>query len=163
MWVRSISTLGLLSRLLARSVTSRLPSDCATRASTLGLGVPGVVIYFPLSPEFALGLHCLSIAEHFRQEHEKLARLSDEALVSNPGLYACFEQTVCILEGFRKGLPIRLQPENVENLNSLQVIYAERFVFSSDGNFALAEDMMRTNPELRKGPQLAVDRKPLKK
>jgi hypothetical protein len=54
----------------------------------LGLGVPGVVIYFPLSPEFALGLHCLSIAEEFRHEHKRLAELSDEVLVRNAGLYA---------------------------------------------------------------------------
>jgi hypothetical protein len=124
----------------------------------LGLGVPGVVIYFPLSPEYALGLHCLSIAEEFRQEHERLAGRSDEELVRNPSLYACFEQTVCILEGFQKGLPVQLQPENVENFNSLQVINAERLVFSSDGNFNLVEDMMRTNPELRKGPRIAVKR-----
>jgi hypothetical protein len=29
----------------------------------LGVGVPGVVVHFPFSPEFALGLHCPSIAD----------------------------------------------------------------------------------------------------
>lgn len=38
----------------------------------LGVGVPGIVILFPFSPEFALGLHCPSIAEDIRREQEKL-------------------------------------------------------------------------------------------
>jgi hypothetical protein len=41
-------------------------------------------------------------------------------------------------------------------MNSLQVIEAERFLFSADGDFSLAEDMLRTNPELKVGPRAVI-------
>jgi len=66
----------------------------------LGVGVPGVVVYFPLSPEFALGLHCSSIAEEIRKGQEKMDRLPDHAFVTHPELYAGYKETVAIMEGF---------------------------------------------------------------
>jgi hypothetical protein len=122
----------------------------------LGLWTPGSVIYFPLSPEFALGLHCPSIAAQIRTANEKLTGLSDEMLVRHPQFYAALGQTVEILEAFYTGLPLKLQSENIENFNSIQISNAERFVFSCDGNFALVEDMLRANPELRQGPRIGI-------
>ena len=55
---------------------------------------------------------------------------------------------------------MKQQSENVENFNSLQVIEAERFVFSCAGNFELIKDMLRTNPELKNGPRTTVKRGP---
>ena len=122
----------------------------------LGVGMPGVVIYFPLSPEFALGLHCPSIAEEIRKGQEKLDSLPDEAFVRHPELYAGLKETVDVMEGFVEGVPLRVQSENVENFNSIQINDAERFVFSCDGDFALVEDMLRTDPGLKKGPRVVV-------
>jgi len=124
----------------------------------LGVGVPGVVVYFPLSPEFALGLHCSSIAEEIRKGQEKMDRLPDHAFVTHPELYAGYKETVAIMEGFVEGVPVKGRPESVEHFNSIQISNAERFVFSFDGNFALVEDMLRTDPGLRKGPRVAVKR-----
>jgi hypothetical protein len=123
-----------------------------------GLGTSGAVIYFPLSPEFALGLHCPSIAKEITSAHERLVSLPDEVLACHPELYAGFEATTGALEGFYKGIPIKQQSENVENFNSLQVIEAERFVFSCNDNSELVKDMLRTNPELKNGPPLSVKR-----
>ncbi len=56
-------------------------------------------------------------------------------------------------EAIKTGRPVRLQPENVEFANSLQVIWSERFVFARNReHLALALDMLRTNPELMDGP-----------
>jgi hypothetical protein len=77
-------------------------------------------------------------------------------VASHRQIYRAFEEVVTTLEGFDKGLPVKLGPENVENMNSLQVIEAERFLFSADGDFSLAEDMLRTNPELKVGPRAVI-------
>jgi hypothetical protein len=124
----------------------------------LGVGVPGVVVYFPLSPEFALGLHCPSIAEEIRKGQEKMDRLPDQAFVTHPELYGGYKETVAIMEGFVEGVPVKSQAENVEHFNSIQVSNAERFVFSCDGNFTLVEDMLRVEPSLKKGPRVVVKR-----
>jgi hypothetical protein len=124
----------------------------------LGVGVPGVVVYFPLSPEFALGLHCPTIAEEIRKGQEKFDNLPDEAFVTHPEFYAGYKETVQIMEGFVEGIPLKSRPENVEHFNSIQISNAERFVFSCDGNFALVEDMLRIEPGLKKGPRVVVKR-----
>jgi hypothetical protein len=46
-----------------------------------------------------------------------------------------------------------LRLENVEYLNSLQVLHAERFLFSCDGDFAVAEKMIAANAALSHGPR----------
>lgn len=63
-----------------------------------------------------------------------------------------------IMEGFVKGVPLKVRPENVEHFNSLQIVNAERFVFSCDDNFAMMEDMLRTDPCLKRGPRVVVKR-----
>ena len=51
------------------------------------------------------------------------------------------------------GSPVKLKPENVEFANSLQVIWAERFVFGrKQTDLDMPLDMLRTNPELMDGP-----------
>jgi hypothetical protein len=57
------------------------------------------------------------------------------------------------LECFSKGTPARLEPVNVENINSIQILEAERFVFSCGGNFELVEDMIREDPRVKNGPR----------
>jgi hypothetical protein len=121
----------------------------------LGVAVPGVVVYFPLSPEYALGLHCPSIAEQIRKQQEKLDRFSDGVFAAHPEVY---EDSVDIMQGFVEGIPLQSKPENVEHFNSVQISNAERFVFSSDGNVALVEEMLRAEPQLRAGPRAEIKR-----
>jgi hypothetical protein len=42
-----------------------------------------------------------------------------------------------------KDQKLEYNEENIENVNSLQVAYSERFVFSSQNNFELVEDMIK--------------------
>jgi len=59
-----------------------------------------------------------------------------------------------ILTAINTGRPLASAPENVENFNSLQIRYSERYVFSSVDDFTLARDMIATHPETRTGPRL---------
>jgi hypothetical protein len=56
-----------------------------------------------------------------------------------------------MMEAIVQGTPLFSQPENVLFFNSLQISTAERFVFSSNPDFTLAEDMISKHPELRHG------------
>jgi hypothetical protein len=44
----------------------------------------------------------------------------------------------------------------VENVNSIQILEAERFVFSCDGNFELVEDVIREDATVKHGPRFNV-------
>jgi hypothetical protein len=107
----------------------------------LGLTVPGIEIYLPLSPTRALGMWCTSLTMPILEREEELRKAA-------PG-YA-----EALAEAIRTGNPLSYAEENVENFNSLQIWHAERYVFSSKEEFALAHDMVTSDARLRSGPRM---------
>jgi hypothetical protein len=116
----------------------------------LGLTVQGVEIYFPLSPNLALGMMCASHAREFR---EGLQRMSQSDL-SDPGRQKGISVARDFIRAVESGEPALMDPENVDFLNSLQIARSERFLFSHDGNFALAEKMIADHPQARHGARI---------
>jgi len=51
------------------------------------------------------------------------------------------------------GAPVQYSRANVENFNSLQVIWSERYIFSTVNDFQLAEAMLTDHPDLKRGPR----------
>lgn len=98
----------------------------------LGLRNTGIELYMPLSPKFAIHALCPKLA--------KVALLLPE--LASP--YS---------KALQKGVPIPYASENVVFHNSLQVIWAERFVYAKEQEqLEMPIDMLRTNPELKDGP-----------
>ena len=97
---------------------------------SIGLAVKGIEISFPLTKRLSLWLLCPS-----HKEKIDILYLSNKLVDGNP---------------------IPLRPENVVNHNSLQVIYATRFIFSSNEDFSLAEAMIKSHSSLREGPKMKV-------
>ena len=116
----------------------------------LGLNVVGIEMYFPLSPRLALGMMCDS---HRRDFEEALRRMSQSEL-SDPGRQKGLTIARDYVRAVESGEPAGVEPENVDFLNSLQVARAERFLFSSDGDFSLAEKMIAEHPHLRRGARI---------
>ncbi|MCK4817454.1 DUF4238 domain-containing protein [bacterium] len=98
----------------------------------LGLRNEGIEVYMPLSPKIAIHAIC--------------PKLANVALMT-PELSLNFSQAL------QNGTPILHTPENAEFTNSLQVIWAERFVYArEEDHLKMPIDMLRTNPELKDGP-----------
>lgn len=119
----------------------------------LGVAVDGIELYFPLSPNLALGIWCPSHREMLMkslQSMDKLAAASD----ASRDWGKAKSDVLAILEALQTGEPLRSNPENVEFFNSLQVSTAERFVFSSTEDFSIVKEMIQTNPELRHGRRM---------
>jgi hypothetical protein len=120
-------------------ITLQNQRDSGPRGN-LGLAVPGIEIYFPLSPVRALAFWCPS--------HESVIRDAAARRGSLP------EVAQNVLTAIDTGRPLASAAENIENFNSLQIRYAERYVFSSVDDFALARDMIAAHPETRTGPRI---------
>ena len=118
----------------------------------LGIRVKGIELYLPINPELALALLCPTQTAELRQGVERYQRLA-----AKPEVHQRFGESAAsarrMLEALEGGSPVPSRPENVEFHNSLQVIEAERFVFSMSDNFALAKDMVQSDPRLRFGPR----------
>lgn len=102
----------------------------------IGFAVPGMEIYFPLSPHLMLYIPCPSHIERVRKIFSGPSRRLSRA----------------ITKGVDTGDPFELTPENIERANFLQVLYAGRWVFSATGSFTLAQNMIREFPQYRSGP-----------
>ena len=118
----------------------------------IGLAVPGIEIYFPISNELTLALLCKSHEKNFREAK----RMNEQLEKSHPELLESIDEEFVkdeYVESIDKGTPFECRPLIIKNLNSLQVIYAERFIFSSKRNFSLAEEMIEETDDLRQGPR----------
>jgi hypothetical protein len=121
----------------------------STLGGDIGFAVPGIEIYLPLSPRFCLGFLCPSIRESFQDAYRRSSRLKEMADVQFP----THDAVGAAVDGFAYGFPIPFLPENVEYVNSLEVLWAERFVFSCHLQFEPIERMIRSNPKARIGPR----------
>jgi hypothetical protein len=119
----------------------------------LGLDVRGIELYLPINPQLTLGLVCPTLIEALGDGAERYARVSHlpEAHARFGGATSVASS---ILEAIAGGVPFSCAPENVEFHNSLQVIEAERFVFSMSGDFRLVREMITNDPTLRSGPRI---------
>lgn len=125
-------------------------TDMSPRGN-LGLSVPGIEIYFPLSPVRALAMWCPSLGNVVREGAQVLRCGGRETDRTNDA-----DGLLSLEEALRSGRPAMYTKENVENFNALQVARSERYIFSSTNDFHLAEEMVRAHPNLRRGPRAQV-------
>jgi hypothetical protein len=112
---------------------------------TSGLAVEGIEIYLPISSTLVMCFLCPSIERGIRS-------CIDYAKFLNPS-----QSTREFFDMFQTGTPLRLLHENVEFLNSLQVANASRSVYCRYDQFNLAQEMLRSNPELSTGPRIRMN------
>jgi len=110
--------------------------------STLGLSVPGIEIYLPISSELVLAHMCPSIAVAYTARDEEAHRMGFIHAHARP-----------YLQGLESGSHIVLSKEHVPFQKGLQVAYAERFVYSPIDNFEDARQILGESPKLRTGPR----------
>ncbi|MEX1222677.1 MAG: DUF4238 domain-containing protein [Idiomarina sp.] len=116
----------------------------------LGLGVDGIEIYFPISKSLCLSMMCPSNLSMIRELMAVKEKNPEFALKINRD----WNVIVTLDQGFRSGEAVLTPQETVTNINSLQVINSSRFIFSSENQFSLAEEMLSDTPEYRDGPQI---------
>lgn len=119
----------------------------------LGLGVKGIEVYFPLSSTRALAMWCPSLAQEVAEAAETLRSLPSylrASVVRDPEWILTMDQTL------RQGTSLPYNPDHVINFNSLQISRSERYVFSSTGDFALADRMIANHPILKSGPRFTA-------
>lgn len=107
----------------------------------LGLAVRGIEIYLPLSPKRILTMFCSSYEQIFR---------------SGAMQYGPTSEAHQLWQGIGSGAPVIYRPENVLNVNAMQVRYAERFVFSSTDDHSLVRGMISENERYKKGARSVV-------
>jgi hypothetical protein len=107
----------------------------------LGLAVPGIQITLPISPTFALGFYCPSFMKECLERVGQYQELLKVDPVKAAKYSGSINEVVKMIGSANDGSPISMSPENVIFVNSRQVGFCSRFVFSGTNEFSLALDM----------------------
>ena len=123
----------------------------------IGLAVKGIEIYLPISSQLLLWWVCPSYERLFRENLSSAETVLPYASMDQRGqlerLLSGNKQFLSILD---TGTPLLSSTDNMLHANSMQVIYAERFVFGPTADFALVREMIDEDPDLRHGPRGTV-------
>lgn len=117
----------------------------------LGLASTGVQLYFPLSPTLALSLMCPTYLEMMIDGIGRIDRMLAGGLRDVGSLRAQRKEISIIVEALLTGAMTEFRPENVEHFNSLQVLEAERYVFSIKNDFSMVREMIQGDDSIRRG------------
>ncbi len=116
----------------------------------LGLAVPGIEIYFPLTPTLTLTFWDTAVADGLAAKFAEAQKIRhQDTETANLG--------ESLLNAARTGNAAPCGAEAVSFLNSLQVINASRFVMSAKSDFSLAKLMISNDPRLRDPPMWKID------
>ena len=122
----------------------------------LGLAVPYIQIYLPLSAEVMLCAYDKSVlGQLMRSRDDGINEIARDALAMLRRGQITPQQmkqamdgmregdlTTEIINAIRAGEPVAVGPEQVKCYNSLQAFHAHRFVVDPDGKFEVAKEMM---------------------
>lgn len=98
---------------------------------TLGLEVPGIEIYLPVSSQITVAFMSALVTDWYQKVGASVRQMDFISLPDHEYLRA-----------LQTGRPMKLNRENVRFPNSLQVHNAERWVFSTDNSFTDAAAMV---------------------
>ena len=118
----------------------------------MGVALRGAQIYMPLSPRFALNFLCKSVENEILEVHSDVARareLSGQPIDPD-------DRVGRMTDGLRLGYPVPCTSAHVDFYNSLQVLFAERWLFNRHDDFSRAEQLLEQNPQCRRGPRMRL-------
>jgi len=130
---------------------------------SIGLKVPGVQVFMPISPKYALAYFCQTILEELEQGIAKIdairsrrfadwfktGTLGDAERLTMTNLNYKREIVAQTFRALKTDRKIQFNEQNLIFLNSKQVISGFRFVASAARDFSLVVDMLEKSPELR--------------
>lgn len=116
----------------------------------LGLAVQGIQIHFPISSKLTLAFVCPTHEQRALQAREKLQFIVDNDIsqlvkIKNP------KMIVDYANAFKKGEAFITTSDNTKFLNSLQVRFAEQYIFCEEGSFGLVAQMIKADDSYKTG------------
>ena len=121
----------------------------------LGLAVPGIQIYLPLSSTLTLGMLCPSHREQkISRKRDLQRRMAFAPLTLPPGINA--SRLIADASAFINFETIRSAPDQVMWQNSQQVRFSEQYVFCEKDDFALVRKMIADNPGFKTGMRFTI-------
>ena len=111
----------------------------------IGFGVHGIEIYMPISDTLSGYFLCPSHSESFARSFATLEELRT-VTPDHPEVQRLQQRVGPMFAALHQGVPLPCSSDVILRHNSLQVLYAERWLFSPNDNFELPNRMIADNP-----------------
>jgi hypothetical protein len=147
-----------------------LDNDFDHGRGSLGLESPGVTIYLPLSPTLCLAMTDPALIDELFAGARKVRTGFDELKRKTPTRGSPSDWVAFLeqmkkdqdrmdqhIRPFEEGSPSSYNAQIVMRVNSLQMLYAERWIVSSKPDFSLPIKMLADDPTLRERRKLEVE------
>lgn len=137
----------------------------------IGFSVKGIQINFPISESIQIAFWCRSIIQQMIESFESVCRIKSISECHTSPLSLRYGTENVLFAQTTSGIiwnaterlaniadknPIELSDENVKHLNYLQVSQSRRFIYSKNGQFEDAIEILRRSPELKKRSRVKV-------
>lgn len=152
-WILFRSTKSLNYYISDNPITMHNDNDFGLMGN-LGLVVPGIEIYFPLSPTLSLGIFDESNQEIIHRSYREIRKLSSVQLQSRKISKIKKRGIKELARGLEIGSVVQSEEENVQFHNSMQVKFSSRFLYSNTQNFDMVYEMLQKNPEFKEPLQI---------
>ncbi|MGR3715292.1 MAG: DUF4238 domain-containing protein [Thermohalobaculum sp.] len=130
----------------------------------LGFGVPGVEAYMPISPLLALYMPPRSVSDEIISGYRNAIELHRQVRLAALGnrdhpfansadlqtLQRVIYSAKAIHDADAIGTILISTDENIKNFNSLQIMFSEKEIYSRDGNFKFAKEVLSKTPNYAK-------------
>lgn len=123
--------------------------------SNLGYSLEGIQIHLPLSSTLTLAITCPTIAGRIVKSKKEIEKF----MATAPHLLNFIKKPFEIInygKAYLEGVPLKQSYDNVRFLNSLQVMYSEKYIFCEVNDFSLAREMINNNEKYKSGPRMSV-------
>ncbi|KFW99835.1 DUF4238 domain-containing protein [Pectobacterium carotovorum] len=121
----------------------------------LGLALPGIQIYLPLSSTLTLGMYCPSIRDlQISRKRDLQRRMALAPLTLPPGLNPA--SRIAKANALINFHTMKSAPDQVMWLNSQQVRFSEQYVFCEKDDFALVRKMISDSQSFKTGLRFTI-------
>jgi Protein of unknown function (DUF4238) len=138
----------------------------------LGLAVPGIEIYLPLSSNLMLCAWCPSIMALVQKNYDESKKTLTSQLLGclmagkisastmkteMESFHESWKSVIAVIEAAISGIPMSSDIENMDFYNSLQTANAYRYVVCQQSDFELARRHNKEFPHLRQGRKITFN------
>nr|WP_321269617.1 DUF4238 domain-containing protein [uncultured Tolumonas sp.] len=118
-----------------------------SRNDSVGLGVKGIEISFPISPKYMLSFSCPILLSELRNSINSIENKDS----INSDRYVGLRVYVNSIDNKTTQT---LNADNVQHYNALQATQSSRFIYSFDNDFSLIRTMIKDNNDIFKNPRV---------
>lgn len=137
----------------------------------IGLAVPGIEIYYPISPDIVLAYFCPSSLKHIEDRHAEAEKRASSffgtKMLSQRGISTADTAVLMQMRAeikrskdyyllMKEHRIVPMDDQNVLFLNSLQMMSSYRFIAAAKSDFSFARKALNERPHWREGRRIQV-------